>query len=536
MNKKLTSTAELQEAVRKLEAFAQTDDPASSPVSKTIQLMRSILGKNDYGHEVRKAVETVQRHRLLIQKLQQGNSAEQELAKSVSQAVTAYNKRCKELNISSQKGFAKFFTTKKVDSKKALPSINLPQTATVKRHYPAKNPTLPGKHTLSISAPLSKQSKELFHMKVLALLERYGIANNPEARALVKQTPILTTQQEGTSTYTLSQTLSLLPGQTIVVMGASTLDIKTQTISGLFPDSFSVSLESTQTGFPHPLQRHGWSLAAQLMPDTPQRPDLLDNAAAVFQAKREIMAALEPGGNLVERAKYLLKQKKQIFTSHSLELLQMHYELAVAICQAGLSDIANIKPCIDTFFNQLKRANDPFERLTDAYQTMRDLFIVRPHKELLDAILAGKDSDFTNQDPLLRFEAARRTLFHSIESTKEEIKLKLDSAGPQEQVKLGFICSMGSLIGQASLKIILQYLSEDLIFSPPVLSLFEQRLQAAAYAHAADFQRELLQGNINQEEIYASIKRLLQEDILRFQQDQFPLVNELAAYFQQRYS
>lgn len=534
MKKKSSSTVQLQEAVKQLEAFAlKTEKEASSPVSKTIGLMRSFLINNFQDQsEVRKAVELINRQRLFIQQLQHGDKADKELAQAVDRAVTAYNQHCKKLK-SENKGLAKLFSVKKMNEQKGLPNIELPQTSTIKCHYPAKIPTLSAKHSLSTSTPLSKQSKELFQMKVLALLERYGIASNPEARAQVKQAPILTAKQDESSTYMLSQTLTLFPGQTIIVMGSSKLDDKTQTINNLFPETFSISLESTQTGFPHPLQRTGWALANQLLPDYPQRPDLLEEAARIFNLKRQTMAGLSPGGVLVENCKRMLKHKKQVFYAHRHDLLALHLQLATTIVKA-----ANIRKntFVDVFFNTLHNCPSCYEWLSETYHCMRDFFISKPHGNLLDAVLLGKDTEFGSHEPNVRFSAAKTILKNSIEHSKMTLEsLIRESMDGQELAKWQFVKSLGEAIGNASTTIMLQYLSEDLIFSPPTLSSFERSLQACAYAHVVDFHTELFHNAIDHEQVYHMLKTQLENDINRFQKHEFPVVDELSGYFHHRY-
>lgn len=533
---------ELQEAVRKLEAFnlQNAETQASSPISKTIALMRAFLKDDQQDqNELRKAVEVIQRQRLFIQQLQNGNSVEKELAQAVNRAVTTYNARCKEINNSSTKGISKIFSKRKLAAEKILPAIDLPHSSTIKCHYPARKPSLAATHTLTANITLTKQSKELFQMKVLALLERYGIASNPEARSMVKQAPILTAKESDASTYTLTQTLSLFPGQTIVVMGTSALDPKTQTISNLFPESFSVSLESTQTGFPHPSQRTGWTLASQLLPEYPQRPDLLREAAQVFICKKQLVEGLSPEGPLVDAAKQMLRVKKQLFALHPQESVLLHRQLAFVMAEAAMTGQlpSEIATCIENFYNALQGHQNPFEWLTNINQCMLDYFIARPHHALLDAVLKRINSDFASQDPLKRYSAAKAILEKSFKEVVLEIKgFKQSSVDPKDILKWDYIHIIGSLVGRAAQSIILQYLSEDLVFQPPVLTPFERRLQATAYAHVIDFQSELSSLKNNQEDAYTYFKAQLESDILRFKQNDFPIVDELAEYFHQRYN
>lgn len=537
MNKSSSSKAELQEAVRKLEEFThQTAElQTASPITKTIALMRDFLRNEEHDpQEIQKAIDIIQRQRLFIQQLQHGTAAEKKLAESVNQAVKNYNIRCYELKNSSCKGIRKLFSKRKIAAHKSLPSIDLPQPATFKLDYPAKQSGLSSTHCLSTSAPLTKQSKELFQMKVLALLERYGIASNPEARAIVKQAPILTAKEDGKSTYTLSQTLSLFPGQTIVVMGSSALDTKTQTISNLFPESFSITLESTQTGFPHPSQRAGWTLVNQLLPELPQRLDLLDETKKVFNCKKQLIEGLLPGGALVEVTKKLLKIKKQLFILHRENLLKVHRQLALTIVQAGQCKPEDLS--IVNHFHDLIHAHlNPFDYMSEICQCLHEYFIIKPHGILLDSILKDKNINFTSLDHTKRYSTSLAIMDHALKSSKLEIQNKRKSAiSPNEVLKWDYINVFGSLIGPAAQSIILQYFSEDLRFTPPVLTLFERMLQDTAYAHVLEFYEELTNDKIDSENVYAFMESQLQSDIARFKQNHFIIPDELANYYHQR--
>ncbi len=94
---------------------------------------------------------------------------------------------------------------------------------------------------------LTKQFMELFQMKALVLLERHGIATNTAVRVAVKSTPIHASLDGNALQCTLTQILTLFHGQTVVVSGSSELDPKTRTISRLYPETFSISVESRKT-------------------------------------------------------------------------------------------------------------------------------------------------------------------------------------------------------------------------------------------------------------------------------------------------
>lgn len=550
------SRSELQDAIRKLEAFSRHALQADAPtqISKTISLMRTLLRhafdkpdkketnaeKIPNCEEVLQAVEVINRERLHIQRLQKGDSAEQKLADSFTKAVEDYN-ACRDRYVnfatSPNKGWAKLFSKNDAGSK-SLPKIDLPQKLTVQYLFSsseaAQTAELRSEQKISNAAFLPKQSAELFQMKVLALLERYGIAESHEVRNLVKKTPIHTEIESASSRCTLKQTLSLFPGQTVVVMGTSALDPKTQSIHRLFPETFSVSLKSTQTGFPDPSQRTGWALANELIPDCPQRIDLLASLTHFFQRKREVVTGLLPNGPLVSHAKKLIHFKKQAFDLHKQELIELHKQLAHTIIRSAPPSliIPNAENIIDQFYHALLAQQNPFEKLCEVNQLIRDLFIRKTHQDLLDMVLKSENKEIS------RLKVAKESVDLSIKEIQKELAQQREQAlDDHERLKWNYILCLGTPIGEASKNIMLQYLSEDFSFKPPALSLFESKIQATAYQHVSHFLDELTLStkDLSQESAHQILKKELLSDIEIFLKENIPLSKEISDYFHQRY-
>ncbi|MBA3816731.1 MAG: hypothetical protein H0X29_09500 [Parachlamydiaceae bacterium] len=391
-------------------------------------------------------------------------------------------------------------------------------------------------------------------MKVLTLLERYGIATNPEARNIVKNSPIITVLESETSKCTLTQKLFLFPEQSIVVMGSSELDLKTQTIQKLFPETFYISLESTQTGFPHPSQRAGWALANQLLPESPQRPDLLDSLSHFFERKKLTMTGLLPHGKLLAKAKNLLRIKKHLFEINKNELIELHRNYFLTLLEIAPSPLnrGEIRSSIIEFYDMLHRHSTPFDVLVDAHQQMRDLFITRPHNALLEAIIAEPSQAFQKKYQGMKYEIANDFLQKALDSSHREIiscdKLYLARAQIEHlvpargiEIQWKYIDSLGTLLGTSTNRIILQYFSEDLLYVPPTLNVFEQKIQSAAYRQVKEFMEELhAELSVNKDEnyqlIYSQIKAgLLNEIDILNSNDQLPVSTELASYFQLRH-
>lgn len=543
-------TEELQEAIRKLEEFSrhQSEKISLTPLQKTIDLVRglifsdhqenSLLSNGLKQTDVLEAIEVVNRKRLLIQKLKNvGSPSEKKLAESFLNAIDGFNTSLdqqKQKNENENQGIGKFFLKKeKQDGYKHLSKIDIPQQTTVRQHYPENSSSewlsrrispLP---LASDSVHLSKQSTELFQMKVIALLERYGIASNPEARKFVKSSPIMTSVDEDRSRCILTQTITLFPGQTIVVKGSSELNPQTCTISKLFPETFCLLLQSTQTGFPHPSQRAGWTLANQLIPDCPQRPDLLSQLSNFYLNKKQAVQELLPQGSWVDKAKKIIKLKREAFIKDSRELIPLHRKLALAIAQAAPKEIvsADYEPFINTFYSCLEEHPSPFDFLSETHQIITDTYIGQPHSKLIEVIM--KKETAKNESSLLSYEAAEQILSDELSLVFKKQNLHGEKL---EQAQHHYINCMGRILGTSAKAIMLQYFSEDLIFLPPELNLFEKKLQRIAYQHASDFLSEL------SDEKTCSNRELIEWDIAQWEGNEENFVaDELAQYFRKRH-
>lgn len=543
-------TAKLQEAISRLAAYSKETSKklSTSPLKKTILLFKSLISdKKREKIEVLQAVDLISRERLFIQKLKEGSPAERSLADSLTQTIEAYNNShdChKEYEDSQNNRISKFFLKFESTPSSPLPKIDLPSEKSLKFHYPEISCS-PSRIKSSSSIPLSKQAAELFQMKALALLERYGIATNPEARSIVKNSPIFTTIENETSVCILEQQLVLFPGQTIVVMGSSELNLQTQTIHKLFPGTFYISLESTQTGFPHPSQRAGWAWANQLLPESPQRPDLLNVLANFFERKKQVMTALLPHGKLLNQAKNLLRLKKQVFENNKNELIELHREYALTLLQAASSpqNKEDILSSITLFYDLLHADISPFDLLTDIHQKVRDQFIAKPHKALLDKVNTHSDKIFPQVNKGLDFETAKNILNNALKDSHHEIQtyLNLETATEKDNIIWKYIDRLAILLGPSTNQIILQYLSEDLLYIPPILNGFERKIQASTYAQAEDFMSELHAGlslnkQTNFQWIHQKIKDDISKDMSILKSDgNLPIPNELEHYFQLRH-
>jgi hypothetical protein len=523
-------TARLRKATDTLHTFSQESlkRQKQSGLSKTVALMKGLLDRalgrkqKQQRDEVLHAVEVINSQRLAIRSL------DHESIQSITKAVDAYN-ACHEI----------FPTT---DKTKSLPKIAIPKRLRpVERHFPAQRlykVATPALKNNKIHSGLSTQTSELFHMKVISLLERYGIASNPEARLTVKNSPISISLNIEDHLCTLTQTFQLFPWQTITIQGTSKVDPITQAIRHLLPDSFSLSLITLQTAFPHPLQRAGWSLADQLLPEVPQRPYLIPQIATLFDLKRQLQESLLSNEKSIISAKNLFKYRRQAFKENSKELLTLHRKQAQAVIAAALgqrlNDQQDLQKAFEAFFLAAENDIDPYGFLGETYDLLRDIWITRPYNFVIEEIARikmecdGEMDDIFN-DTVNLFEKA-------YDSSRLEIAEKIASCADNKlEAQWIWIQHYGALIGSASRNIMMQHLSEDLGFAPPELTLFETQLQTSAYRQLIDFVDEMQEderGEINSAKMYLMMKDQIESDTRTFE-DKAPtgIALDLAAYF-----
>lgn len=514
-NKGLCPASDMPEkvcsAAARLEAFAQLaiKKQGRSALTKTVGLMRKLLKralrwKSDSSKtELMCAIETINKHRIDIR------SFNVLVASSIRNAIDSYNQ---SLNHAKNGG----------DSLR-LPHINIPRISLpMVRHFPgsqvvhqATSPMI--SYAAINTTPLPEQTADLFRMKVLSLLNRYEIATNPQARYAVIKSPITTTAND--RFCLLTQTVKVFPWETVTVQGASELDPFTQTISRLFPETFSVSLVSEQTAYPHPTQRAGWVLSEYLIPELPQRLDLLPAHASLFSGRKELLEQLLAGKEVNQVAKKLFRIKQRVFQSYIQEFAFLHEKLAQAVFCAGGASSFETK----SFFACAQQEANSFDFIGDTYQQIREIWMKQPYQKVVEE----------QQKPEL-IEA-------SFKASHEEIEADLirdieEAESEKQRIQLEWILNYGSLVGKASVPIMLQHLSEDFDFEPPKLTHFQTQLQTVACRHLADYMTELNQPEFDDTKMYQAMKRQLTVDCETFQRkEKSRVAADLEGYFALRY-
>jgi len=575
-------TRELLQAIQSLDKFSSQNENAHS-LQKTIALVKCFIktafsdktklkhNKERIQDEVLRAVNILYRHRLLIEKFKQGDSTQQKLAASAMAAIQRYNaviEKAKDHPKSLSKHIALFLLEQGGWSVgKELARIDLPQRAFLQINSHQKGKTTEVSQKIASLYPntfacknqetaLDQTTKELFYMKAISLMGKYDIASHAEARSLVYKTPIEVQFDPQSSKAQLLQCLSPFPGQTVKIIGHFQWDSQSKTyrpITNHQPDSkesnaFEWSIQSHQTGFPHPSQHIFWALSDCLIPGCLHFQEQLPVFTPLHNRKKERALALVSNGAILKKAKQLISLKRQVFEKNPGEWLEKHYELHESILKPAPAHIApeNIKEKLENFYAILENSAQAFEKLTETYQRMLHYFIVLPHDKLQMEWIERHSDDLISGDPVRSYQAALKLLEEQAAQSLQELQNQRANKD-EERIALDFMIGMGSVLRIPAQSIILQHFSEVIEFAPPMLNDFEQRIQAAVYKQLIDFEDDLeTELSASQEDNFRLIEEKMQcqmeSSIALFQVESFesvealyPPVNELEDYFNSRW-
>lgn len=499
----------------------------------------------------------------LLQVMEEGGTAEQKkFAAYAKSAIERFNHVVDEATSSPhswQKRIVCFLFQKSgLHIGNRLIKIELPQKAFVQIDFPQQSSSgnvRPLKcHSGSknqISAPASekishlreavlpafqvhRQTLELYYMKVIALLERNKLLPNNEARYLVLKTPTMFEIDKQTHLLTINQILVPLPGQKIEVSATFRMDPRTL-IFNIF-ESDNLFLEATQTGFPHPLQHHGWALSDRLIPQFLHRPNLIKLFPQLNFEKQSLAKSLLPNGSLAGKARLFLRLKREIFEKNKLELITYHKNLVKSIIEASspenLSDKS--REITNHFFTILENHISAYDLLSSVNQTLMKYLIELPYDALEAAWLQGEVTTLESAREILSNKF--KTIFENLkEENEEETKTEI------EKSSLSFISVMCYALAPAIQQLILQQKSEIMEFPPPQLDLLAKKLQAAIYLQLWEFQHEMTL-EPSETDIFRRLTRLLEDDITLFKADNLnnlpwkavDVVHELEVYYKER--
>jgi hypothetical protein len=556
---------ELQEAIAVINKYSATKAPlqgtsaALKHFKETIRQIGSLFLRKLFKKqpipvkleecELTKALETIKNHYLLIKKLKRGNEKEKKLAKQALETIQSYNEYLEAKSPSPRWSdkITRFLSKNSLTIPPSFESekLQFPFTATTnvsnKRHTVDKLQHAFSKVACSIETrtktnrkrKITIQEMDLFRMKAITLLRDHKLKVKRES---VQKAPIiLLSEDQDKGIVSLFQTITPFPGETIELKGKFKRNPEHDDRPIPMSDSFHLTTSSTQTGFPHPSQHHGWSLAVQLIPVCPHRLDVMTHFSNLQERRKEIANTLLPMGSHNRHAKELLKLKKEAFDTQKEELITLHQTLSETIVKRSLCENCPTD-AITHYFDLLITLPYAYDYLSETNAIINEKFIKIPYNQLQEERLSTP-IPFKNRDHTQHF------LIEKIQQQEEKLKNDFERANSDfEKFTLEYILLMGKAITHGTVPIILQELSENLSFAPPLLDEFSRELQHSAYKQLIDFLDELDAELSTTKHMHLYTKHLILEDIALFQGKPFdegekitPILNELEAYYNQRY-
>lgn len=561
-----------------------------SSLEKTMDLFAAVSSSVRQKHNEKRlqvqntlmeSIDFLKSHYRIINKRKHGTKEEQEWARWAQQTINRYNAlltRSKQAHHSLHERIIQFFYEQSglsLDKEVTNNKIEIPHEFTVQfdsskdrsgaATLKPQEQTLGKINTLLQHANVAtvnpslptQEEKDAFHMKsiVLAAKSDLPVSLRQYMNAMMRETPIQTNiskpTEEGADIVSLNQTLSPLPGEKIVIKGAFKRDSKSHVLSVPIPESFHVSTKATQTGSPHPSQHTGWALPDVLFPECPHRLDQLPLFTKIYEQKKRIAANLLPSGSMNELAKQLLKLRKRVFELNLKEFLDLHRKLSLSILAASVELEGSIHEAaieeVDHFYQVLESSPLPFEMMTRTYQELNKLFLEMPYENILHEWSEKRNARLKNMDSKALYHACVQIFDESIEKTMEDIGKQIDktpSEAIEDKYMLKYMQEMGPILGKASRAVMLQQLSEKIGFAPPLLNIFEQKLQLCAYLQLMAFHEELQDPKVLTEEgLKKKIEKHLKEEIQLFQSESCEqvaaelteVVNELEFYYNARH-
>jgi hypothetical protein len=524
-------TVILQAAIEELDVFTQSEASRlevgkdgrlvaakQTPLEKVVGLARCYIGplfsdqvrqeqEKKLG-ELKKAIlqarDIIQSHSALIEKFKEGDEAQRKLAEYALLAIQRYNAFVAQ---GSSMGTTKYdvYNYERhrllLDQEIKGQPIELPHTVSIKYDshpdaHPAHKMLKELSQSLLIGAvkkpslPVSSTHKktiqfmlDTFHMKAIRMMQSHLSHFNSMAEivSLVKQTAVEIDEESQSDVITMRQLLEVGPGFFILVTGCfkrNLSDPKFMTMPIL--DSFRLSFQLMHSGFPYPSQHTGWALADKWVEAYPLRADQVPLFQQVDQRKKRLTQQLLFDQAIIQKARQHTKLKREVFDRYRDLFLPLHRTLQQALRQM-ITNEEEKDPIIEAFYDEVAQAPSAFDVLIQTQQQLLDLFIRQPIKALEEDWLAGA--------PVLRvgssqekFQAAcQRLEYHRLKAQE-----RLDRANGQH----AYVLQQGILLGKAFQAVGLQYQSEKMGFSPPLLNDGERKLQACAFQQLLQFMDE----------------------------------------------
>ena len=454
-------------------------------------LFRQKKKREDVQRQLLRSVDIIKNHHLLLDRWQKGNEEQKRLSKKAFDAIERYNAAIGKL---PQRKLARFLLRRR--DLDGMSQIDLPQTFSVVTGE--KSPVDQAAKAAMQNDRLLPATEELdaFRMKAISMILKQSRPCLKEVMNQLRTSPISTTEESGAKVIAMQQHITPFPGEVIEVKGAFARSGRSVPLL----ERFSLFSQSVQTGFPHPCQHTGFALSDELIPTYPHRPSLLRNLSPLLEKKKELAKQLLPEGTLIAKGKQILQRKQEAFNKN--EVLSCHRQFAKKLALAlGCTDVG----LIDALYDKAENSPSPFQRISQEYERIGQLFIATPFAKLQQAWVEQTCPALYDPLPEKRYAAAKECLHISTSGNEFE-----------------------QGIYNAASEIILQQFSEKLEYAPPSLSTQAKMMQAMLYQQLSAF----IEGF---EENDKTLTALIEKDESLIERKTSPFVEELADYYTLRY-
>lgn len=532
--------SELKQALENLKSFSQLlDKSPSSSYNSILSSSYRIVGlfssrdksRFDLIDQVCQSSDVVKKYFPLIHLLEEGDSDQQKLALDVKDIVERFNntiERITKVPLDWGSRIARFLYSRGgMFIGERLAKIELPTRAAVQINFPFPSANaLPAKlkcqwqyqgggsaaqkiselchSAMPLTTPPS-QTLELYLMKMISLLVKSELLMNSEAREIVRNTPFQMSLDKDRQILTISQMLEPIPGQIIKVGGGFKRDSRSSLHTIFLPEECEFSTHSVQTGFPHPLQRHGFALSDALMPINFAASEKSSEFSSLYALKKKVALDLLPGGNLAPKARQLIRMKKQAFEADRSLFLRLHEKQTLAICNLNkASNLSQAVTIAKNFFELVNIHPHAYEFLSEINHQILQSCAKIPQDALLQAHAANKLGDFKRE-------------FHPkliLTSTYEQ-SIKRAAESQAEKQASEYIHMMGSILFLSVKQLILQNYSEIASFKAQTLDKPAKALEGVLYRQLKDFHHELAVST-NQIDMSLRMQTLLHEETGHF--------------------
>lgn len=471
-----------------------SDQVRQEQEKKLTELKQAILQARDI----------VQSHSALIEKFKNGDDAQRSLAAYALSAIQRYNAIIGQDTGTATIKYDMYNYERHcllLDQEIKNQRIELPEAVSIKyESHPDIHPAqkmlkelsqtlLLGeakKSNLSITSTTHKKAIQFmidtFRMKVIRMIQTHLSQQHAivDVLPLVKQATLEIDEEGSQDLITMRQLIEIGPGTFILVSGCfkkNPSDPQFMTMPIL--DSFRLSFQLTQSGFPYPSQYAGWALADKWVEASPLRTDQVPLFQQINQRKKRLSHQLLFDSSFIQKARQRAKLKREVFDQHRDLFVPLHRQLQ-EILQQQVAQEASTN--LEAFYKEVKEAPSPFDLLVKTQQQLLDLFIREPMRALEEEWLNAEPTPLRVGSSQEKFQAACQKL----ESFREKGGEQLDLKHPQHI----YIRQQGLLLGRMFQPVGLQYQSEKMKFSPPLLNDSERKFQACAFQQLMRFMDE----------------------------------------------